>query len=200
MMNNPLDASFWDNRYIRNETGWDIGQACPAFDHYFLSEDIDRQSRVLIPGAGNAYEVDMLLGHGYSQVTVLDIAPSLAERLQQKYLSNDSVRVLCQDFFAHEGTYDIILEQTFFCALPPSYREAYARKMHALLADSAYLVGVLFDRSFEGGPPFGGSGDEYRSLFEPFFTLEIFESCKRSIAPRRGTELFVKLRKKRIGS
>ncbi len=58
--------------------------------------------------------------------------------------------------------------------------------MHSLLKPGGKLVGVLFNRAFEGGPPFGGNMDEYQDLFEPTFTLQTLASCYNSIKPRMG--------------
>ena len=90
----------------------------------------------------------------------------------------------------------MILEQTFFCAIDPALRERYVNKMHELLSENGFILGVLFNRQFEGGPPFGGSEEEYRGLFEPYFHFSIFDPCTNSATPRMGTELFVKLSKK----
>jgi hypothetical protein len=54
----------------------------------------------------------------------------------------------------------------------------------------------LFGKEFESeGPPFGGSINDYRLLFDKLFVIEIMESCYNSIAPREGSELFIKLRR-----
>ena len=36
-------------------------------------------------------------------------------------------------FFEHNKKYDLILEQTFFCALNPALRRAYVAKVYELL-------------------------------------------------------------------
>ena len=100
------------------------------------------------------------------------------------------------DFFEHQGEYDLILEQTFFCALPPSMRQNYVLKMHQLLAKDGILAGVLFDRYFESGPPFGGSQTEYNLLFKEAFDSLKMETAHNSIAPRANSELFFELKKK----
>jgi hypothetical protein len=57
-------------------------------------------------------------------------------------------------------------------------------------------MGLLFGKEFESeGPPFGGSINDYRLLFDKLFVIEIMESCYNSIAPREGSELFIKLRR-----
>jgi hypothetical protein len=62
--------------------------------------------------------------------------------------------------------------------------------MNGLLSFCGKLAGLLFDRTFEGGPPFGGSKAEYMTLFAPHFKISTMETCTNSVAPRAGTELF----------
>ena len=49
-----LDSDYWNNRYIENNTGWDIGYANPIHIDYVL-DNIEKSARILIPGAGNGY-------------------------------------------------------------------------------------------------------------------------------------------------
>jgi hypothetical protein len=92
----------------------------------------------------------------------------------------------------------LILEQTFFCALEPSLRKAYAEKIHSILNLDGKLVGVLFNCEFEKqGPPFGGTKSEYLTLFESYFEVHKMEDCYNSIQPRKGNELFVILGQKK---
>jgi len=100
------------------------------------------------------------------------------------------------DFFKHQGEYDLILEQTFFCALPPTMREKYVLKMYLLLAKKGLLVGLSFNKKFESGPPFGGSLTEYQKLFKNHFTFLQLDLCLNSIKPRSNSELFVEFVKK----
>jgi thiopurine S-methyltransferase len=68
--------------------------------------------------------------------------------------------------------------------------------MADLLKENGKLVGVLFNRNFEAGPPFGGSKEEYISLFRQKFNVKVMEDCYNSIVPRAGRELFMILEKK----
>ena len=93
--------------------------------------------------------------------------------------------------------FDLILEQTFFCALRPELRENYARKMQSLLKDGGILAGLLFDFPLEdGGPPYGGNIEEYRAFFSPYFEIRKLQRAYNSIPPRRGSELFFIFEKK----
>lgn len=192
-----LDESYWNSRYENSQTGWDIGAPSTPLVTYFKSLT-DRSLRILIPGCGNGYEAGWLLENGFTNLTVIDIAPSLTASLQEKYqyYSGKQLHVITGNFFELEGSYDLIVEQTFFCALDPVLRSDYARKMHQLLAPVGKLMGVLFNREFEGGPPFGGNSTEYEALFSPLFHLHKLEACYNSIPPRMGSEVFILFEKK----
>lgn len=191
-----LDQHYWDNRYQQSDTGWDLGTISPPLQHYF-EQLKTKDLRILIVGCGNAYEADYLVKQGFTDITLLDIAPSLVEKLRQQYNNTPQIKVLLGDFFEHHGQYDLILEQTFFCALQPSLRPQYASQMYQLLSPRGHLVGVLFGREFPfEGPPFGGNAQEYKTYFEPYFEFKTFDDCYNSIKPRAGTELFINLTKR----
>jgi methyl halide transferase len=135
---------------------------------------------------------------GFSRLTMVDIAPTAVEALRRRLDAEvpgwqEKANVICADFFELEGHFDLILEQTFFCALPPSMRQAYVQKMHQLLHPGGTLAGLLFNRDFEGGPPFGGHREEYTALFEPFFQILHMDTCADSIPQRAGNELFIEM-------
>lgn len=185
-----LNQVYWNDRYHACETAWDLGEVSPPLKAY-IDQLSSKDLAILIPGCGNSYEAAYLLQQGFTNVTLIDIAPSLVETLQQKFAGNPSVKVVLGDFFEHQGQYDLILEQTFFCALAPALRQAYADKMFELLNPGAKLVGVLFDREFEQhGPPFGGSRSNYRPIFEQKFEFKVFDDCYNSFHKRSGSELF----------
>lgn len=188
------ESAYWEKRWQTGETGWDLGMVSPPIKQ-MIDAWPNKDARVLIPGCGNAYEAGYLLQSGFTRVTVIDISPKLIESLSVKFapeIELGNLVLQCGDFFELQGTFDLILEQTFFCALHPSYRNAYASKMHELLANNGILTGVLFNREFEGVPPFGGSVEEYQSYFEPVFKSVSFEPCLNSVAPRLGSEVLFK--------
>ena len=165
---NTLDQNYWDAQYKANATGWDLGLVSPPIKAY-IDTLKDKNIAILIPGCGNNYEAAYLLEQGFTNVTVIDIAPTLVKIIEQKFSTNTCIKVLLGDFFSHKGEYDLIIEQTFFCALPPVMRQKYVWKMHELLAKSGTLSGLFFNRTFEASPPFGGSQEEYEMLFKNAF-------------------------------
>lgn len=193
--NNYLDQTYWNDRWERGETGWDIGYAAPAITKY-ISSCTDKNASILIPGCGNAYEAEWLAKEGFMNITLIDIAPKATAQLQKKFQHIPYIKVFCEDFFKHEGGYDIIIEQTFFCAIPPSKRNEYVQKTASLLHPKGKIIGLLFNKKFDhAGPPFGGSLDEYKMLFDPVFVIHKMDPCYNSIPPRAGAELFIHLEK-----
>lgn len=190
-----LDESFWDNRYITNNIGWDLGTCSPPLKAYFDQIE-DKNLRILIPGCGNSYEATYLLQQGFKNVFILDISEKAIASFKEKNPSFPEQQIFNGNFFDHNETYDLIVEQTFFCAIDPKLRSAYAKKSHELLTDNGKLIGVLFNREFDGGPPFGGSIDEYQKTFGEMFDILIMEPCHNSIEPRSGAEIFISFRKK----
>ena len=193
--NKNLDAGFWNDRYKAGDTGWDMGQVSPPLKGY-IDQLANKDIRVLIPGCGNAYEADYLLSRGFTNITLLDVAPLLVMKLRKTFHNREGLRIVLGDFFSHQGEYDLILEQTFFCALEPSFRKAYRDKMLSLLTPGGTLAGVLFNTNFEKeGPPFGGSQKEYRDLFSGHFGKVRIKPCYNSHPKRAENEVFMILKK-----
>lgn len=183
---------FWENRYRSQDTPWASGTATPALVQYMA--DKPRDTKVLIPGAGTSQEIICLLEMGFSAITLCDISPTalqLAKEQINRSFPKSAVTYHLGDFFSFHGAFEIILEQTFFCALHPSARVSYADKMYDLLLPGGTLCGVLFNKEFEKeGPPFGGCENEYKSLFSRKFYIKEMSMCYNSIPPRLGSELF----------
>jgi SAM-dependent methyltransferase len=190
----PLDQTYWDNQYQANATGWDLGQISPPIKTYIDTIE-NKEAKILIPGCGNTYEAEYLVQQGFTNITVIDIAPTLVKNLKRKFANNNNITIVLGDFFQHHGKYDFIIEQTFFCALPPTMRQKYVWKMHQLLSDDGKLIGLLFNREFEISPPFGGNLKEYEQLFHKAFTFNAFSLAGNSIPARANSELFFEFQK-----
>lgn len=191
-----LNNIFWQKRYEENQIGWDLGTISPPLKAYF-DQLTDKNLKILIPGAGNAYEAKYLFNEGFKNVTVLDWAKAPLENLQKDIPSFPSENLIQEDFFKHIGAYDLIVEQTFFCALNPILREEYVKKMYQLLKPKGKLVGLLFDAELNDmHPPFGGCKDDYLTLFSKKFNIKTIETAYNSVKPRMGNELFIIFEKK----
>jgi hypothetical protein len=195
MMTPDLSSDYWNNRYLNDEFTWDLGKVSDPLKAY-VDQLQNKELRILIPGAGNAYEAEYLWHQGFKHVTILDFAAAPLQHIKNRVPDFPDEQLIRQDFFEHKGHYDLIIEQTFFCALDPALRKSYVSHTNALLKSGAKLVGVLFNDTLHvDKPPFGGFKEDYESLFFPLFKKICFEPCYNSIKPRAGRELFMILRK-----
>jgi hypothetical protein len=190
-----LNKEYWENRYESATANWDIGEISTPLKAY-IDQLKDKNSRILIPGAGNAYELDYLIENGFQNVFVIDYAKHPLDAIINRNKTLEK-HVIHDDFFNHSGTYDLILEQTFFCALQPNLRPNYVVKMYDLLSEKGKISGLLFNFPLtEEGPPFGGSQEEYVNLFSNTFLIKTLEPAYNSIKPRTNKELFFTFEKK----
>jgi len=191
-----LDAHYWEKRYQQGNTGWDTGSPSTPLKEY-IDTLTDKNLKILMPGAGNAYEAEYLHQKGFQNTYIIDISATALTNFKKRVPNFPESNILQGDFFELSDSFDLILEQTFFCALDPTMRPKYAQKMHFLLKEKGTLAGLLFHFPLtKEGPPFGGSKKEYLPYFSPYFTINTMESAYNSILPRQGKELFFRLLKK----
>ena len=191
-----LNKNFWDLRYQNNEIGWDIGYISTPLKKY-IDQLTDKNIKILIPGGGNSYEAEYLYNLDFKNVFVLDISPTALTNLKNRVPDFPKNHLINIDFFKLNNSFDLILEQTFFCALTPKLRDSYVLKMNQLLRPNGKLVGLLFNIPLnKDRPPFGGTKKEYLSYFKTYFKIEIMELSYNSISERTNNELFIKLIKK----
>lgn len=190
-----LNKDFWTNRYETNNIGWDTGSITTPLKAYF-DQLTDKSKRILIPGCGNGYEAEYLHKNGFD-VTVIDLSDYPLKNLKKRCPSFPAEKLIQDDFFDFTGSFDLIIEQTFFSSLNPTLRPDYVKKMHELLAKNGKLVGLLFNiELFKDHPPFGGNIELYKPIFETHFNFKVFEKAYNSIEPRSGNEAFLNLVRK----
>ncbi len=108
---NELTDYDWDQMYKKGQVGWDIGYVSTPLKEYF-DQLVNKSIKILIPGAGNAYEWEDLHSKGFRNVKVIDISSYPIDLLREKHPQSQQ-DFIHGDFFSHAGKYDLILEQTF---------------------------------------------------------------------------------------
>ena len=187
-----MSEQFWEKRWVENKIDWDLGEVSPPIKEY-LNQLTDKTISILIPGCGNGYEAEFLINTGFTNVYIVEISVSAIYSFKKRCPDFLNDHIIYSDFFDIEGQFDLILEQTFFCALDPNYRQNYVEQMTKLLKTDGKLIGLLFNTYFSIGPPFGGDINLYESLFAEAFKIEIMEPAYNSIKAREGSELFIKM-------
>jgi SAM-dependent methyltransferase len=191
-----LDKTFWNNRYLENDIGWDIGVISEPIKGYFDQLE-DKSIKIIIPGCGNAHEAEYIFNKGFTNVFLIDLSPIALSKFSERIPKFPKEQLVCGDFFNHLDKYDLIVEQTFFCAINPKLRDKYAHHCSQILKPKGKIIGLLFNVPLNTDkPPFGGNKAEYVNYFEPYFNIHIMDTAYNSIEPRKGRELFINLTKK----
>jgi len=150
---------------------WDTGGVPRRLDRYLRLNRLPG-GRALVPGCGSGYEAARLADAGM-QVLAIDFSPAAVDRAR-RITSGSGARILLADFFDFEqGTFDLIYERAFMCALPPGLRRAWADRCGDLLNNGGRLAGFFFtDPTVTDGPPFGISRRELDELMGAGFQLK----------------------------
>lgn len=199
MENNVNHPQFWEDIYLADDAGWDLGGVTPIFES--IANEI-KPGNVCILGCGCGYDSVMFAQKGFD-VTAVDFAPSAINALN--VLAKESkvnIQIIQSDIFSlipeHVNTFDYIIEQTCFCAIDPTLRQEYERLVKNLLKPGGKLIGLWFplDKPIDdGGPPWGTTVDEVKSIFKNGWTIERDEFLDLSIKSRKGREKMIIFRK-----
>lgn len=198
MKENNLDYSFWNLRYQNNQTGWDLGQVSEPIKKWFENQE-NKKINVLIPGAGKGYEVKYGFENGFENIFYMDFSSRAGDLFKETCPEFPKGQILVGDFFSLKKPlfFDVIIEQTFFCAIDPLLRPNYVEKTNEILKENGEIIGLLFNREFDTkGPPFGGTEKEYKELFNSKFNFKKFENCLFSSLPRKDYEFWIEFIKK----
>ena len=189
----------WNALWTQKFTPWDRDLPSPALVDTLnqkadlfgpRSEKATARRRALVPGCGRGYDVLLFASHGYDAYG-LDAAETAIEsaRTLQAEQGNDETKYpvrsslgrgvaefVTADFFKDDfleniggGSFDVVYDYTFLCALPPDLRAKWAKRMSQLLAPEGRLVCLEFPLGKDpklGGPPHGLTSELYEELFK----------------------------------
>lgn len=153
--------------------------------------DANRRKKALVPGCGRGYDVLLLASHGYDAYgldvsqTAIDACRELnihqgdddtTYPVKDAQIGRGSRNFLLADFFQDDlssltggGSFDVIYDYTFLCAIPPELRPRWSKRMSELLAPGGSLICLEFPLAKSpkaGGPPHGLSSELYVQLFK----------------------------------
>lgn len=219
-----LNETYWTKRYLDGEAGWDIGYVSTPLKNYFdqLENKHIRilipgagnsyEAEYLVNnGFENVYVCDLsaeplnnlkkrcpqiktehLIQGDFFELNSHFEHTDLSHPEPGRRVPKNSLEKRTEEY--PQLSFDLIIEQTFFCALDPSLRKKYFEKMLTLLSPGGHLVGLLFDDVLNTDkPPFGGNKTEYLTFIGEGFNIKTLERCYNSIEPRQGRELFMNL-------
>ncbi|MEA3451502.1 MAG: methyltransferase domain-containing protein [Bacteroidota bacterium] len=190
-----FNQEYWDKLFKKNKLGWDIGYPAPALTDYF-DQLQNKNIRILVPGAGNGYEVGYLYENGFINVFMNDYSPKAVKSFKQKYPYFPDENIIKQDFFELRQKFDLIVELAFFTSFELQKRTDFVSQIYNSLNENGKYVGLFFTHEFNKDyPPFGATKTQYEQLFKEYFFFKTFEIANNSIKPRRNREYFFIMQK-----
>ncbi|XP_040381548.1 probable thiol methyltransferase 2 isoform X2 [Oryza brachyantha] len=141
------EADGWEKSWEAGVTPWDLGKPTPIIEHLVKSGTLPK-GRALVPGCGTGYDV-VALASPERFVVGLDVSSTAVEKAKQwsSALPNaDYFTFLADDFFEWKPSerFDLIFDYTFFCALHPSLRLAWAETVSRLLKPDGELITLIY--------------------------------------------------------
>ena len=181
------ETTRWREYWQQGNTPWNLGRPAPA-----LAATLRRWpvlGRCLVPGCGHGHEASLLQDLGWD-VVGLDCTPEALAAAQQR----DPRPSWCRGDILNPppgwcGSFDLVVEHTCFCALPPRCRDAYGQAVGRLLRPGGHLLGLFWCHPRPGGPPFGAAPWQLEACFAAArLRLVSLEPARQSVAARRGEE------------
>ena len=93
-----LNKAYWEDRYEKNILGWDAGAVTTPLKEY-IDQIEDKNLKILVPGAGNGYEVVYLWEQGFKNTYVVDLATQPLQRIREKLPEFPQNQLIQEDFF-----------------------------------------------------------------------------------------------------
>ncbi|XP_057527496.1 thiocyanate methyltransferase 1-like isoform X3 [Amaranthus tricolor] len=141
---NPTDG--WERCWEEGLTPWDLGKPTPVLQHLLQTDSLPK-GRVLVPGCGSGHDV-VALASPERYVVGLDISEAALQKARELASSSPNANYfsfLQVDFFTWQPTelFDLIFDYTFFCAIQPHLRSAWAARMRDLLKPDGELITLM---------------------------------------------------------
>ncbi len=189
--------AYWSKIYRSEDPGWNLGEPALALQDMMPRLKISK-SRILVLGCGDGHDAAFFAQAGHL-VTAVDISPLALERAKKLYGHLENLKFLEADLFKlpreMDSSFDVVFEQTCYCAINPSRRQELVKVWNRLLTQDGHLMGVFFAFEKRQGPPFGGSEWELRRRLKGSYHPIFWGRWQNSVPRRQGKEFFVYLKR-----
>ena len=190
-----MDASFWHQKWEKNEIGFHQNEANPLLVKYFSGLSLAKGSRIFIPLCGKTRDIAWLLTNGYcvagaelSKVAIkqlfaeLGVEPKISSIGKLEHYSATNIDVFTGDIFDLSGNtpgqVDAIYDRAALVALPLEMRKQYTKHLMQI-TDIApqLLISYVYDQSAIDGPPFSISNEEVNQHYADNYGLTLIASA-----------------------
>lgn len=194
-------AKYWmDVYHTDGKPGWDLGEPAEAFKDMYPRLKLPK-CRILVLACGEGHDAAMFAQAGHV-VTAVDFSGEGLTRGKKLYGHLENLTFMKEDIFnlpqSWNHSFDVIVEHTCFCAIPPERRKDLVTLWRRLLHEEGQIFGVFFAMLKRAGPPYGSSEWEIRELLRPYFQFLFWSRWRKSLPRRQGKELFILAKKREL--
>ncbi len=172
------DPAFWNRLFAQGTMPWDRGAANPTVARLIAEGVLRPGQRIVVPGCGSGYELEVLaraglhaVGVDYAQAAI-GRAEALRDSLPRDVAASiDLVQADVLDW-SPGAPIDAVYEQTCLCALHPDHWQRYASRLREWLSPSGQLLAQFIQVHRPGaaegrieGPPYHCDINAMRALF-----------------------------------
>ena len=189
-----MDASFWHQRWEKNEIAFHQSKANPLLVEYFHELSLAKGSRIFVPLCGKTLDISWLLSNGYrvagaelSKVAIeqlfmeLGVQPKISGVGEVDQWSAKNIDIFVGDIFALSrkilGPVDAVYDRAALVAFPEEMRNRYTAHLTEM-TDKApqLLICYDYDQRLMEGPPFSVSNEEVKRYYTVNYDLTLIAS------------------------
>jgi thiopurine S-methyltransferase len=190
-----MELDFWQQRWLRGETGFHQPHINPWLGYYYGVEgppvEIRNRLRVFVPLCGKTADMAWLVHNGFSVVGVecssIAVQDFFREQGMQyrvrksdrfEHYIGDRIEILHGDFFELRqddlGIISDVFDRASLIALPPEMRADYVRKLSTLLpaGTRTLLITLSYPQQQMDGPPFSVDDTEVVRLYGDSYRID----------------------------
>ena len=189
-----MDASFWLQRWKKNEIAFHESAANPLLVKYFKELSLEKGSRVFLPLCGKTLDIAWLLSNGYrvagaelSEMAIeqlfieLGMKPNVSEAGKVKHYGEKNIDIFVGDIFDLSGEIlgpvDAIYDRAALVALSEEMRSRYTGHLTEITNKAPQLlICYEYDQSLMAGPPFSISSKEVNQYYRGSYDLSLIAS------------------------
>jgi len=189
-----MDASFWHQRWEKNEIRFHESKANPLLVKHFNELSLAKGSRVFVPLCGKTLDIAWLLSNGYrvagaelSQIAIeqlfmeLGAQPEISAVGEVEQWSANNLDIFVGDIFALSrkilGPVDAIYDRAALVAFPAEMRNRYTAHLTAVTGKAAQLLICYdYDQRVMEGPPFSVSHEEVKRQYTGHYDVTLIAS------------------------
>ena len=190
-----MDASFWHQKWEKNEIAFHQSEANPHLVKHFRELALVEGNRIFIPLCGKTRDIAWLLTNGYSVVGAelskiaieqlfaeLGVEPQISSIGKLEHYSATNIDIFVGDIFDLSsnslGLVDAIYDRAALVALPLAMRKQYTQHLMQI-TDKApqLLICYVYDQSAIDGPPFSISNEEVNQHYADSYKLTLIASA-----------------------